>query len=87
MFWKQYNRATKYVYSGATNTVKQVNFPANRPSGAASTDWFHFTLYWDSTKVYSKALYTTTGVQVVDRIARMDPLWTHYGPTTDRSHI
>jgi hypothetical protein len=57
------------IYTGgASSTVKQVDlgasFPANRPSGASSTDWFKFTLYWDTAKFYYKAVNTTTGVIV-----------------------
>ena len=54
--------------AGASSTVKQVDlgvsFPANRPSGSVSTDWFKFTLYWDTTKFYYKAHNTTTNVIV-----------------------
>ena len=54
--------------AGASSTVKQVDlgasFPANRPSGSPSTDWFKLTLYWDLTNVYYKAHNTTTGVIV-----------------------
>jgi hypothetical protein len=54
--------------AGASATVKQVdlgtNFPANRPSGAASTDIFQFTLYWDLTTIYYKAVNTTLNVTV-----------------------
>jgi hypothetical protein len=54
--------------AGASSTVKQVDlgssFPANRPSGALSTDWFKFTLYWDTTKFFYKAVNTTTNVTV-----------------------
>jgi hypothetical protein len=57
------------IYTGgALSTVKQVDlgasFPANRPSGALSTDFFKFTLYWDTAKFYYKAVNTTTGVIV-----------------------
>ena len=57
------------IYTGGSaSTVKQVDlgssFPANRPSGALSTDWFKFNLYWDTTKFYYKAVNTTTGVVV-----------------------
>jgi hypothetical protein len=56
--------------AGASSTVKQVDlgasFPANRPTVAlgVSTDWFKFTLYWDLTNIYYKAVNTTTGVIV-----------------------
>ena len=54
--------------AGAASTIKQVDlgssFPANRPSGAASTDIFQFTLYWDLTKIYYKAINTTLNVTV-----------------------
>ena len=48
--------------------VKQVDlgasFPSNRTSGSVSTDWFKFTLYWDTSKFYYKAHNTTTNVIV-----------------------
>lgn len=54
--------------AGASSNIKQVDlgasFPANRPSGSVSTDWFKFTLYWDTTKFYYKAHNTTTNVIV-----------------------
>lgn len=54
--------------AGALSTVKQVDlgasFPANRPSGAVSTDFFKFTLYWEGSTIYYKAVNTTTGVIV-----------------------
>ncbi len=54
--------------AGPLSTVKQVDlgasFPANRPSGALSTDFFRFTLHWDLTKFYYKAVNNTTGVIV-----------------------
>lgn len=54
--------------AGAASTVKQVDlgasFPANRPIGALSTDFFKFTLYWDTSKFYYKAVNTTTHVIV-----------------------
>jgi hypothetical protein len=54
--------------AGASSTVKQVDlgvsFPANRPAGSSSTDWFKFTIYWDTTKFFYKAVNTTTNVIV-----------------------
>ena len=54
--------------AGASSTVKQVDlgvsFPANRPAGSLSTDWFKFTIYWDTTKFFYKAVNTTTNVVV-----------------------
>ena len=58
--------------AGASSTVKQVDlgisFPANRPSTTptvfASTDFYKFNLYWDTTKFYYKAHNTTTNVIV-----------------------
>ena len=48
--------------------VKQVdlgsNFPSNRTNVAVSTDWFKFTLYWDTSKFYYKAVNTTRNVIV-----------------------
>ena len=59
------------IYTGgASNTVKQVDlgssFPANRPTIAlgASTDFFKFTLYWEGSTIYYKAVNTTTHVIV-----------------------
>ena len=59
------------IYTGgASNTVKQVDlgasFPANRPTVAlgASTDFFKFTLYWEGSTIYYKAVNTTTHVIV-----------------------
>ena len=57
------------IYTGgASSTVKQVDlgvsFPANRPAGSLSTDWFKFTIYWDTTKFFYKAVNTTTNVSV-----------------------
>jgi hypothetical protein len=54
--------------AGPASTVKQVDlgvsFPANRPSGSVSTDFFKFTLYWDTSKFHYKAHNTTTNVIV-----------------------
>jgi hypothetical protein len=56
--------------AGASSTVKQVDlgasFPANRPTTAlgVSTDFFKFTLYWDTSKFYYKAVNTTQNVIV-----------------------
>ena len=54
--------------AGASSTVKPVDlgssFPANRPVSSLSTDFFKFTLYWDTVKFYYKAVNTTTGVIV-----------------------
>ena len=54
--------------AGAASTVKQVDlgasFPANRPVGTLSTDFFKFSLYWDTSKFYYKAVNTTTNVIV-----------------------
>ena len=54
--------------AGASTMVKQVdlgsNFPSNRYVGAVSTDWFKFTLYWDASKFYYKAVNNTTNVSV-----------------------
>ena len=54
--------------AGALNTVKQVdlgaNFPSNRPSGAASTNFYRFSFYWDGTKIFYKAINTTSNITV-----------------------
>ena len=54
--------------AGASSTVKQVdlgsNFPANRPSGALSTNFYRFSFYWDGTKIYYKAINTTLSITV-----------------------
>ena len=54
--------------AGASSTVKQVdlgaNFPANRPSGALSTNFYRFSFYWDGTKIYYKAINTTLNITV-----------------------
>lgn len=54
--------------AGALSTVKQVdlgaNFPANRPSGALSTNFYRFSFYWDGTKIYYKAINTTSNITV-----------------------
>ena len=54
--------------AGVSSTVKQVDlgvsFPANRPAGSSSTDWFKFTIYWDTTKFFYKAVNTTANVVV-----------------------
>ena len=54
--------------AGLSTTVKQVDlgtsFPANRPSGAASTDIFKLALWWDKTTVYYKAFNETLNVTV-----------------------
>jgi hypothetical protein len=57
------------IYTADASTmVKQVDlgvsFPSNRTSGSVSTDWFKFTLYWDTSKFYYKAHNTTTNVIV-----------------------
>ena len=72
-FGSNTNDANICIYTaGATSTVKQVDlgaaFPANRPSTTptvfASTDFYKFNLYWDTTKFYYKAHNTTTNVIV-----------------------
>jgi hypothetical protein len=68
-FGSDTNDANICIYTaGASNTVKQVDlgasFPSNRPVGALSTDFFKFTLYWDTSKFYYKAVNTTTNVVV-----------------------
>lgn len=68
-FGSDTNDANICIYTaGASSTVKQVDlgasFPSNRPSGALSTDWFKFSLYWDTSKFYYKAVNTTTDVVV-----------------------
>ena len=60
--------STTTAGAGALNTVKQVdlgtNFPANRPSGALSTNFYRFSFYWDGTKIYYKAINTTLNITV-----------------------
>ncbi len=55
--------------AGLLTTVKQVDlgssFPANRPSGTVSTDWYKLTMYWDGVaNMYYKAVNTTLNVTV-----------------------
>lgn len=52
----------------ASVSIKAVDlgssFPANRTSGAVSTDIFQLALWWDLTKVYYKAVNTTLNITV-----------------------
>lgn len=52
--------------AGALSTVKQVDlgidFPSNRTSGADPTIFYRLAIYWDGTKIYYKAINTTTNI-------------------------
>jgi len=54
--------------AGASSTVKQVDlgtdFPSNRTSGADPTFFYRLALYWDGTKIYYKAINTTSNITV-----------------------
>ena len=70
-FGSDTNDANICIYTaGATFTIKQVDlgssFPANRPAGSASTDWYKLALWWDTDAItmYYKAVNTTLGVTV-----------------------
>lgn len=68
-FGSDTNDANICIYTaGLSTTVLQVDlgasFPANRPSGAASTDIFKLALWWDKTTVYYKAFNETQNVVI-----------------------
>ena len=54
--------------AGASSTIKQVdlgvNFPSNRVSGVAPSNFYRLSMYWDGVIVYYKAVNTTLNITV-----------------------